>query len=171
MDSHGAYGCWFRLLDRYLSRPTALAILAFTTLGAIETCIALDTHWLSVLIVARKWTSRTSTYNSVISLVNIASCCLGMRQSDGSGDQRSHFSCKFITLNTSLKQPGAIFYIQNEVSWASQIKIQWPRKSVLRNVLPQQKRERFYYKSVWLIAGNRYKLRNCSKQLSKRLAF
>ena len=37
----------FRLLYRHLSRSTALAILAFTTLGAIVTCIALVTHWLS----------------------------------------------------------------------------------------------------------------------------
>ena len=38
---------WFRLLYRYLSRSTALAILAFTTLVAIVTCIAFVTHWLS----------------------------------------------------------------------------------------------------------------------------
>ena len=47
---------WFRLLYRYLNFSVdALAILAFTTLGAIVTCIALVTHWLSVFIIARKW--------------------------------------------------------------------------------------------------------------------
>ena len=43
----------FRLLYRYLSRSTSLAILTFTTLGAIVTCIALVTHWLSAEILYR----------------------------------------------------------------------------------------------------------------------
>ena len=74
MDSHGVSmhnldltAAWFRLLYRCLSRSTALAILAFTTLGAIVTCIALVTHWFSVFIIA----SQTSSIRAhcVISLV------------------------------------------------------------------------------------------------------
>ena len=77
MDSHGVSmhnldltAAWFRLLYRCLSRSTALAILAFTTLGAIVTCIALVTHWLSVFIIARKWHPERVVYVRIVGLVS-----------------------------------------------------------------------------------------------------
>ena len=73
MDSHGVSmhnldltAAWFRLLYRCFSRSTALAILAFTTLGAIVTCIALVTHWLSVFIIARKWHTERVVYVRIV---------------------------------------------------------------------------------------------------------
>ena len=73
MDSHGVSmhnfdltAAWFRLLYRCFSRSTELAILAFTTLGAIVTCIALVTHWLSVFIIARKWHTERVVYVRIV---------------------------------------------------------------------------------------------------------
>ena len=79
MDSHGVSmhnldltAAWFRLLYRCFSRSTALAILAFTTLGAIVTCIACTCHTLAFCVYhSTKVASRTNSIcvHCVISLV------------------------------------------------------------------------------------------------------